>query len=981
MSSAFGAPPGGEEAEGSLCSINPEEPQAQRLNAATVVTSISPAEASAQGSFPHDNECVIAGTLEIRPDYWLDMCDEDVRSSTSHEYVNLQLNPERNTGYKGSVVWAEMHKLVAEFDSPEGVFLKRLLSGYHATVSTAVMESYFPPPKGSGGARWRPNHKKFAEQIFSQSEHIKDMQFAFVVIARALFKLKDFLYYYNFSTGNPVEDLATKDLMQHLLDASVLQTCGSVLSAFDETVMFSRKDQRSHVATAFKKTFRRVAKMVGCVTCQRCRLHATVAMHGMGSALKILLTDPDLVVGSLSRDDIVALVNTLFKFSDAIAKSNELMSLYYAESSLSLPLNQALKADSATTNTDHVPEQPPVNPVKAAAARDTALEFVANHRQNLTAKEEDALVNGLMQQNPAIQKLALLFSGWAFVRHALIWLDISSPDAIVVGGGLAGLVTAVSVAQRGGSVVLLDKLGTLGGNSAKASSGINSVPWSAPSDSQDLFLADTLKSQNGKGSAELARMLVERSNASVSWLRETSRVDLSVVGQLGGHREARTLRPEGSLVGAELVAAMISVAKKNPLISIVTNAAVVRLLSTSNEDGLAVTGVEYVNGRTGERVSLLGRSVVLASGGFGFDATSMLKKYRPELAAFPTTLGAHTTGDGIRLAETLGARLMDMDYIQLHPTGFVDPAHPDAHTKVLAGEVLRGDGAIILNMQGARFCNELGTRKYVTDTMIAQSSPGRRFWLLMSAASAERNGKLVRIYQSRGLLANVTWEQLVERVGVGADVLRATLTEYSDSSVPDAFGRADKRGVPLQTSTWFMLGMITPVVHYTMGGVAIGPDGGVLTDATDRGRIDRLFAAGEVSGGVHGENRLGGNSLLECTVFGRVIGGESIHVLTPLSPSFFPRTTAVPQGEGKGSAVPAELPVMTLAEVTKHAVESDCWAAIGERVYDLSDYAAEHPGGENSIVEVCGTNATLRFLSAHSFSMLDDAEFEPLGRL
>ena len=132
---------------------------------------------------------------------------------------------------------------------------------------------------------------------------------------------------------------------------------------------------------------------------------------------------------------------------------------------------------------------------------------------------------------------------------------------------------------------------------------------------------------------------------------------------------------------------------------------------------------------------------------------------------------------------------------------------------------------------------------------------------------------------------------------------------------------------------------------------------------------------------MHGENRLGGNSLLECTVFGRVIGGESIHVLTPLSPSFFPRTTAVPQGEGKGSAVPAELPVMTLAEVTKHAVESDCWAAIGERVYDLSDYAAEHPGGENSIVEVCGTNATLRFLSAHSFSMLDDAEFEPLGRL
>ena len=917
----------------SLCSIEPEV-TAHEV-AETIITSISPEEAHAQSEFPRDNECVIEGTFQIRPDYWLDMCDKTL--SGSSEYVNLVLNPERNTGYDGSAVWKKMHAAVDGLSQwEEGRILSRIISGYHTSVTTQIMANYFPSKSGS----WLPNTKKFSANV--RLEWIEDMEFAFVVMARSLFKIKEYLYDYSYSTGNQEADQKTASLMRHLLDSSVLSSCGAVVVAgFDESVMFNGQEDKSKAATEFKRAVRKISKMVNCVTCHRCKLHATISLRGIGVGLKILLTDPALVTKSITRDDIVALVNTVYKLSESLELGRELVDAHTSTSTL--------RPTTYTTRGNSVDFEM------------RSLDFINQIRSQLTRTEEDALVHAIVSGDEKIMTLAKIFSEWTFVRHSLIALNLVIPDAVIVGGGLAGLVTAVSLADRGGSVVVMEKQGSLGGNSAKASSGINSVR-SGKEDDLSLFLQDTVRSQNGYGDSELAKILVERANQSVSWLEAITGVNLTSVGQLGGHSAARTWKPEHGVVGAELMTALIRVVKQRwPQIQVVTHAKVVAMHDNS---------VEYETAN-GERVSVKARSVVLASGGFGFDNDGMLRSYRPDLAGFPTTLGSHTTGDGIKLAAQLGASLVDMEYVQLHPTGFVDPTDPGAHSKVLAAEVLRGAGGVLVDGNGKRFVNELGTRKHITDIMVGDYAEGNRIFQLILSETAVRNvGKLAEIYLARGLVTRI--ESMSDMSLVIHPDIAETLRRYSED-VTDEFGRSDRQGLPVDKSQFWYVGKVTPVVHYTMGGIRVDHDGHVLTKTG--AKIEGLYAVGEVSGGIHGENRLGGNSLLECTVFGRIIGGQAIPVHAHLSPSNFPRDVTEQHKREE------EVKEVTMDDLRGHASESDCWTVISGKVYNLSNYAEEHPGGAGAIRASCGVDSTNRFLVAHSPGLLDDIEFRPIASI
>ena len=883
----------------SLCSVEPEMPSPQ-VFASSVVSRISPEEFSAQLEFPHDNECAIEGTFAIRPDYWLDICG--MNSGHYHheevEYINLRLNPERNTGYNGRVVWESMHSAIASLESfPEGRILKRLFSGYHATVTTEIMANFFPE-----GASWRPNFEKF--NLVMKKEYLEDMQFGFVVLVRSLFKIKSFLYSYNFSTGNETEDLTTSSLMRHFLDSSVLTACESVTSGFDESEMFRLVvPATTESAVKFKKVFRKVSRMVNCVTCKRCKLHATVSLHGIGVALKILLTSGEaesLVTNSITRDDIVALVNTVEKFSHAIEQS------------------KLLDRRVPTTNSDD--------------KRKKMLEIVNSSKSFLTRREEDALVHAILKNDGNILVLGDVFQGHAFLRHALIYLELILPDAIVIGGGLAGLVTAISIAERGGSVTLLEKSKSLGGNSAKASSGINSIR-----SGDDMFLQDTLRSQNSKGDSQLAKILIENANSSISWLERTTGINLTSLAQLGGHSQARTWKPEHGVVGAEIMSALVGVIKRkfNPLIKIVTEFRVKSLLTENDQ----VIGVEDQEGH-----KTYARSVVIASGGFGFDASGLLKSYRPDLETFPTTLGSHTTGDGIRIALAVGAALRDMEYVQLHPTGFIDPNDRDNRVKVLAAEVLRGVGGIIVNKEGNRFVNELETRKTVTDAMLREND--KVFWLILSEDSAKKAANLVQIYVRRGLLKRCSFDEL-------SPVIQNTVKNHFT-----------------KTDLFWYIGEVTPVVHYTMGGIKIDSAGKGLK--TDGSAIPNLFAVGEVTGGVHGENRLGGNSLLECAVFGRIVGGSSVPISEHLTPSHFSPVTEIISAK-------ASLKSFSIDNVQTHSTVDDCWTVIDNKVYDLSRYASDHPGGLEAISSSCGTDSTSRFLAAHSLNILSDMGFEPLG--
>ncbi|CAK5282195.1 unnamed protein product [Mycena citricolor] len=316
---------------------------------------------------------------------------------------------------------------------------------------------------------------------------------------------------------------------------------------------------------------------------------------------------------------------------------------------------------------------------------------------------------------------------------------------IVIGGGLAGLSAAHTLLERGQTVLLLDKKPSLGGNSVKASSGINGVYTKAQKDagvvdSVDAFAADTTTSAGSLAQPDLIAALTGSSAAAISWLTDTFGVDLSIVARLGGQSAARTHRDKGGAPGYAITGALMKAleAAGAAKVTIVKNARVVKLVESSDR----VVGVEYEVG--GETKTAEGSGVILATGGYAasFSPGSLLATHRPDLLALSTTNGDHATGDGIALATSLAALpagTIHLDQVQVHPTGFVDPKDPGARTKFLAAEALRGAGGLLIDKDGRRFVDEMEKRDVVTAAMqrIEQAGQGPIRLLLGVGAAAE----------------------------------------------------------------------------------------------------------------------------------------------------------------------------------------------------------------------------------------------------
>ena len=286
---------------------------------------------------------------------------------------------------------------------------------------------------------------------------------------------------------------------------------------------------------------------------------------------------------------------------------------------------------------------------------------------------------------------------------------LSSTNAVIIGSGLAGLTTALTILDAGGRVVILEKEENLGGNSMKASSGINAVT----ENEKASFRQDTLQSAGSAGDAALIEQLIRHSEETVlNWLRTRLGVDLSQISQLGGHSQPRTHRPGGKLpIGAEIMIRLQKAVKefedetRGSLVSIFTKSRAKQLMQ--DEITGRVTGVKFEiqsDEENNESKEIFAEHIVLATGGFAADrsSTSWLARVRPELLNLATTAGGFSTGDGLSLATSAGASLVDMEHIQVHPTGFVDPKDPDCPNKFLAAEVLRGVGGILLNRKGER---------------------------------------------------------------------------------------------------------------------------------------------------------------------------------------------------------------------------------------------------------------------------------------
>ena len=435
-------------------------------------------------------------------------------------------------------------------------------------------------------------------------------------------------------------------------------------------------------------------------------------------------------------------------------------------------------------------------------------------------------------------------------------------DVAVIGAGGAGLSAAVEATDLGAKVVVLEKMGMVGGNTIRAAGGLNAAGTALQAakgtkDSVEIAFYDTMKGGHWKNDPELVRTLVSGAASSVEWLLALGG-DLRDVGLMGGASQPRTHRPTGgALVGPEVIRTLWTASKARK-IDLRTNTKVTKILTDKSGK---VTGLK-VEGKNGA-YTINAKAVVNAAGGFGAN-NDIVAGYVPRLKGFATTNHPGATGDGIKLAEKIGAQLIQMEEIQTHPT--VVPKVGEMIT-----EAVRGNGAILVNKEGKRFFNELDTRDAVSAAILKQKD-GVAYLFFdsdMQKSLKATNNYIKQSYTVKG----ETLDEVAKAMGVDAATLKATIDTWKagKAAKKDAFGRADMPR-DLDKGPFYAI-LVTPAVHHTMGGIKI--DSKTQVYNTKGQVIPGLFAAGEITGGIHGGNRLGGNAQADIVTFGRIAGQQA----------------------------------------------------------------------------------------------------------
>ena len=484
-------------------------------------------------------------------------------------------------------------------------------------------------------------------------------------------------------------------------------------------------------------------------------------------------------------------------------------------------------------------------------------------------------------------------------------------DVVVVGAGGAGMTAAITATDAGKKVIVVESQPIAGGNSVRSTGGMNAAKtpyqdknefaeaagvektlataaekfadnetitalaatvkaqWEAYQanpqgyfDSAELMELDTLIGGKGKNNPELVKALAENSAAAIEWLASIG-ADVKNVGAFGGASVKRIHRPVNADGKVTAVGAYIV-----PILEKNLQDRNVQFLfdTTANEiimkDGKAV-GIK-ATGKDGNKVTINAKSVVIATGGFGANA-EMVEKYKPELKGFATTNAEGAQGQGIDMATAVGAATVDMDQIQIHPTVHIEE-DGNAH---LITEGLRGDGAILVNAEGKRFYDEVSTRDKVSAAIIAQ--PEKSAWLVVDQSMVDKSAVIAGYIKSGYTVTGATYEELAKAMGVDEATFVNTMNTWNqavEAKSDTEFNRTSFAN-PLTAAPYYAI-KITPAVHHTMGGIVINPKAEVLNEKGEV--ISGLFAAGEVTGGVHGANRLGGNAVADFTVFGRIAG-------------------------------------------------------------------------------------------------------------
>lgn len=447
-----------------------------------------------------------------------------------------------------------------------------------------------------------------------------------------------------------------------------------------------------------------------------------------------------------------------------------------------------------------------------------------------------------------------------------------STDVVVIGGGGAGFAAAITAANEGKNVVLLEKMGVFGGDTA-LSGGEMAAPgnWiqvqEGISDSPEALAEDMLVGGDQKGDPELVKIIAEGALDSSQWLTFEGGVSWKHdLMQFGGHNTKRSIIPI-THSGSEMTTKLTKRAGEIENLVLAKNTRALELV----KDGDAVTGVKVQNAVTGNEATIACSAVVMACGGFGSNI-DMRVKYNPAMDdSILSTDSVGATGDGITMGEAIGANLIDMEYIQTYPV-----CDPETGSLLYVGDVRLESRAIMVNKEGDRFVEELDRRDVLSDAIVKQTDG--KAYMLFNQANADPTGLLVthedeyeNLEARKVIVKGDTLEAVCEPFGVDAAELAKTVEKWNqyckDGKDPDFNYRGDFNAI--EDGPYYLMAY-KPAVHYTMGGLHINPDAQVL-DSTGK-PIAGLYAAGEVAGHKMGTNRLGSCSMSDIYTFGRIAG-------------------------------------------------------------------------------------------------------------
>ena len=486
-------------------------------------------------------------------------------------------------------------------------------------------------------------------------------------------------------------------------------------------------------------------------------------------------------------------------------------------------------------------------------------------------------------------------------------------DVVVVGAGGAGMTAAITATDAGKKVIVVESQPIAGGNSVRSTGGMNAAKtpyqdknefkeaagvektlataaekfadnetitalaatvksqWDAYQanpqgyfDSPELMALDTMIGGKGKNDPELVKILTQNSAGAIEWLASIG-AELKSVGAAGGASVKRIHRPvdengKTAAVGAYIV----PILEKNVHdagVEVITDTTAKKLLTENGK----VVGVE-AEGKDGNKVVIHAKSVIMATGGFGANH-EMVEKYKPELKGFATTNADGAQGQGIDMATAVGAATVDMDQIQIHPTVHIDE-DGNAH---LITEGVRGDGAILVNKEGKRFFDEVQTRDKVSAAEIQQTDG--EAWLILDQKMVDGAAVYQGYVNSGYAKTGKTIEELAKNINVDPATLAETMKNwaeiYANKADPE-FGRTSFSAENALNQAPYYAILVKPGIHHTMGGLKINTNTEVLNEKGEV--ISGLFAAGEVTGGIHGANRLGGTAVTDIIVFGQIAG-------------------------------------------------------------------------------------------------------------